>query len=195
MNNLPESTNEPVEVYARPARFFHWLTVFLLLIQVPVGFIMVYRGKELKIWDSLTGDLYSTHKLLGVIILAFIVLRLLYRLAKGAPREPATLASWQRVVSQITHWSIYVMLLVVPVLGYFGTAMFPALKIFDWFELPALVGKDREMSDLVLYYHAVGAFILLGLVVLHISAALYHRFFLKDTIVARMWPGSGNKRA
>ena len=54
----------------------HWTTVVLVLIQVPVGLYMVYRGSSLKLWDGLTNTLYSTHKLVGIIILLVVLLNL-----------------------------------------------------------------------------------------------------------------------
>ena len=50
--------------YSTGARHFHWWTVALLAIQVPVGLYMVYRGNVTN-FDALTNTLYSSHKLLG----------------------------------------------------------------------------------------------------------------------------------
>ena len=37
--------------------------------------------------------------------------------------------------------------------------------------------------------HHLGWFLLLALLALHVAAALYHQFLLKDNLLARMWFG------
>jgi len=48
-------------------------------IQVPIGIVMADRGHH-NIFDALTNNLYSTHKLIGVTLLWIVILRLGYRL-------------------------------------------------------------------------------------------------------------------
>ncbi|HEU0294306.1 MAG TPA: cytochrome b/b6 domain-containing protein [Anaerolineales bacterium] len=44
----------------------------------------------------------------------------------------------------------------------------------------------------LLIIHELAAYTLLVLVALHIFAALYHQFFVKDNLIARMWYGAGD---
>lgn len=182
------TTSGHVEVYSPTARMLHWLVVVLILIQVPVGLYMAYRGNVLNIWDPLTNNMYSAHKLVGLVILALIVLRLLYRLSAGAPEHEPTITDWQRVVSRLNHWGLYLLLIIVPVLGYLGISYFPALNIFGAFDLPALVAPDKPMAEKVLFWHGVAAFTLLALVTLHVAAALYHYLVRRDNVLGRMLP-------
>lgn len=176
-------------VYSPIARRFHWAVVGLLLIQVPIGLYMVYRGTTLNIWDGLTNNLYSFHKLLGVIILAVVVLRLGYRLVHGAPADEPTLEWWQKAASHITHWSLYGMLLIIPVLGWIGVSRYPALGIFGIFELPALGGPDQKAAELYFYLHKMLAFLMILAIGAHVGAALFHYFIRKDGVLTRMLPG------
>ncbi len=183
-----------LEIYSGAARAFHWLTVAFLLVQVPLGLAMVYRGKVQNIWDGVTNTLYSSHKLIGVIILFVVVLRLAYRLAQGAPASEPTITGWQRVVSALNHWGMYVLLIVIPVLGYLGVSYYPALDIFGVFSLPGLVPPlepeqaTQAMAATVFRYHALAAFTLIGLVGLHVAAALYHYVIRGDNVLGRMVP-------
>lgn len=178
-----------VEVYSGTARALHWLMLVLIAAQIPVGFYMVYRGKTLNLWDGLTNNLYSGHKLLGIALLGLVVLRLLYRLTHGAPADEPTLEAWQKGASHATHWALYLLLLAVPVLGWLGVSYFPALDIFGLFKLPALVAPDDAMAAKVLAYHAIGAIVLAGLIAMHVGAALYHYLIRRDNVLARMLPG------
>lgn len=182
------TTSGAVEIYSPTARMLHWLVVVLLAVQIPVGIYMAYRGNNLNLWDALTNNLYSLHKLCGLAILAIVIVRLLYRLTAGAPSEEPTLESWQRVVSALNHWGIYLLLLIVPILGYLGVAYFPALDAFG-FKIPALVAPDKAMSETVFFWHMAGAFALIALIALHVAAALYHHTIRGDNVLGRMLPG------
>jgi len=188
---MPEATTKPAvavhEVYSPAARRFHWWVVALLAIQVPVGIYMAYRGNVLNIWDGLTNNLYSTHKMVGLIILALVIARLIYRFRNGAPRDEPTLEVWHKAASHATHWSLYLLLLVVPVLGYLGVCYYPALSVFG-FNLPALVSPDDAAAAKVLAAHAIGAFLLIALIGMHIGAGLYHYLIRKDGVLNRMLP-------
>jgi len=189
-----DSQGRRVEVYSGTARFFHWLTVLLIAIQFPVGLYMVYRGPGQNIWDATTNNLYSGHKLAGVIILALVLVRLLYRLTAGAPADEPTLTGWQKVVSALNHWGIYLLLIAVPIFGYLAVCYFPALNIFGAFSLPALVAPDKEMYKQVIAVHYYTAMALAALIVLHIAAALYHHAIRGDNVLVRMMPGLLKKR-
>jgi cytochrome b561 len=184
------------ERYSPAARRFHWLTVLLVAVQLPLGYYMTYRGYELEyvaadgvikkgLFDATTGFLYDSHKLIGLAILAVVVLRLMYRLTAGAPRAEPTVPKALVGISHLTHWLLYLLLLAVPVGGYLGVSYFGATQAFG-LPIPAVVAKDQEMSKEIFALHAIGAMALAGLVALHVLAAFYHRFVRKDGVLARM---------
>jgi cytochrome b561 len=178
----------PVPIYTRTARLFHWLTVALVVVQVPVGVYMSYRGNVLNVWDRLTGALYNSHKLIGVVILLVVVCRLGYRFAHGAPADEPTLEPWQKIASGLNHWGMYVLLICVPIAGYIGVSLFPALDIFGLFSLPAVVAPDQDASARVLSIHKLLAGILVLLIAVHVAAALFHYFIRRDNVLGRMLP-------
>ncbi len=184
-----DAQGRKVEVYNPMARMFHWLTVGLIAVQIPIGLYMTYRGGDLNIWDATTNNLYSSHKLIGVIILLLIAARLTYRLTQGAPAHEPTLEPWQKIVSELTHWAIYALLIVVPVLGYLAISYFPALNIFGLFSFPGIVAPDKPSYEVVAELHEIGAIALGVLIAMHIGAALYHHIIRGDNVLARMIPG------
>ena len=177
-----------VELYSRPARFFHWTIVALIVLQAPIGVNMAYRGNTLEIWDALTGGLYTSHKLIGVTILVVVLCRLAYRLTHGTPADEPTLEPWQKVASHLNHWGMYVLLLCVPVAGYIGISLFPALDILGLFSLPGVVEPNREASATAFLVHRLLGRLLVLLVAIHVAAALFHYFIRKDNVLARMLP-------
>ena len=85
MDKQPRTAAEDL-VYSPTARRFHWWTVALVLIMLPLGFYMVWRGQVTQ-FDALTGRLYDLHKLIGFIILWLVIARLAYRFRHGAPAD------------------------------------------------------------------------------------------------------------
>jgi cytochrome b561 len=178
----------PVEIYRRTARVLHWLTVALVAVQFPVGAYMAYRGNTLNVWDNLTGALYNGHKVVGVTILLVVLWRLAYRFSRGAPADEPTIAPWQRLASHLNHWGMYLLLICVPVAGYVGISLFPALDIFGLFSLPGVVAPDKEAAKTVFFVHGVLARLLVLLILVHVAAALFHYFVRKDNVLGRMIP-------
>lgn len=186
---MPQKTSSPG--YSGVARTLHWVTALAVFVMIPVGLTMSYRGNVLDIWDGLTNGLYSAHKLLGFLLLWLTAGRLAYRLLHGVPPDEPTLAWWQKGLSHLVHWLLYGLLLVVPLLGWIGVSLFPALTIFELFDLPALARPDEAAAQRVLGIHGKLALALGALAILHIVAALYHRFVRRDGVLRRMWPGVG----
>ncbi len=178
----------PVEIYSRTARFLHWLTLALIAVQLPVGLYMSYRGNTLNVWDKVTGALYNGHKLVGVTILLVVLCRLAYRLSHGAPADEPTIEPWQRIASRLNHWGMYVLLICVPVAGYIGISLFPALDIFGLFSLPGIVAPDKEAAKTAFLVHGLLVALLVLLIGVHVAAALFHYFIRKDNVLGRMIP-------
>lgn len=181
------SPDTEVKPYSWPARAMHWLVALLVVALFVTGKIMTERG-EAGLWDATTNTLYSSHKLIGFILLWVVVLRLAYRLIAGAPPLPASIAPWQVVMSHAVHWALYGLLLVMPILGWIGVSMFGARDIFGLFYLPEIAAVDQETSKVVLGVHGTIAFVVVVLVGVHVAAALYHALILRDGVFQRMWP-------
>ncbi|RXT48015.1 hypothetical protein B6S44_23300 [Bosea sp. Tri-44] len=175
--------------YSRGARTLHWITAAAVFVMVPLGFAMTYRGNTLDIWDGVTDALYSTHKLIGFLVLWLSAGRLIYRLLRGAPPDEPTLEWWQKAASHLVHWALYGLLLIVPLLGWIGITLFPSLTVFGLFDLPALAAPNEEVAKRVLFVHGWVAILLALLVCGHIAAALFHYFIRKDGVLRRMLPG------
>jgi cytochrome b561 len=148
---------------------------------------MAYRGNTLGIFDGFTNALYSSHKLMGIIIFFVVLSRLLYRLTRGAPHPEPTIEPWQKVASSLNHWGMYVLLLAIPIAGYIGISQYPALDIFG-FPLPGLVAENQDASARTFWVHFWLAMLLVLMVAVHVSAALFHYFIRRDNVLTRMLP-------
>jgi cytochrome b561 len=175
--------------YTPLQRTLHWIIALGVIIMIPVGLYMVRRGAWSD-FDALTNTLYSWHKFIGFCILWLVVLRVIVRLIRGAP-PPVPLHPLLKIASGVTHFGLYVLLLLVPILGWTGVSAYGARGTPFGFELPEIIAKNGPLGEAILQYHSWAAILLCLLALMHIGAGLMHRFILKDGVFARMWPGAG----
>lgn len=183
-------------VYGPTARALHWLMAVLIIVQAAIGLIMVYDAEDPNIWEWIaeTLKLYDVHKVQGLLLLALVLARLGVRITRGVPPEEPTITVWQRELSRLVHAWIYLFLIGVPLLGWIGISLYPALTVFNAITLPALAGPDRPLSEAVLTAHKIAAFTLIALIAVHVSAAFYHYFIRRDGVLRRMLPSAGAPR-
>jgi len=136
--------------------------------------------------------LFDLHRSFGAVILLLALVRIPYRLVAGAPPPEPTLPRWQVGAAHAVHGLLYLFILVMPIVGWVGTSAFGAsITVFWLFELPAIVGKNEALANTLLGWHATAGLVMAALVVVHIAAALYHRFVRHDGVLARMLPPAG----
>ena len=168
--------------YRTPAKILHWTVALLVLGMIPVGISLESLPK-----GPIQDGFYAAHKATGFVVLVLMIARLAYRIVSPPPPSEPTLARWQVGVSHAVHWTLYAILLVMPILGWAGSNAFGApVSIYGLFTLPDIVSKDEPLSKTLLGIHGTLGLIAGALIVLHIAAALYHRFGLKDAVLARM---------
>jgi cytochrome b561 len=175
--------------YSVAARRFHWWTFGLLAVQIPVGLFMVRYGAATDFAEP-TGKLYDGHKVLGLVILLLVAARLIYRLVRGAPAAEPTLKPWERIVSHATHWAIYALLIIVPLLGWLAISYYGPFAPFG-IPLPALAAQDDARATQVFFLHMVAAYVLIVLLAMHVGAALQHYLIKRDGVLRRMLVRAG----
>ena len=187
---MPASSR--AETYSPTARRLHWWTVALVAIMFPLGLAMAYRAHKADgkgIWDGLTDVMYTSHKALGFIVLLLVIARLAYRIRNGAPADEPTLEPWQKFASHVTHWALYALLLVVPLLGLRGVSQYGARTIYGPISLPQIAAEaEAAVSSYTFWLHWIAAAALGCLIASHIGAALFHFVIRKDGVLQRMLP-------
>ncbi len=126
----------------------------------------------------------STHVCLGVILAVILCYRIGWRALAGQrlPGVGSNLVQW---LSRAVHWSLYLMLVVVVVLGLFNEWV-RGDNIFNLFKMPAFDPTNRPLRQQVGELHALSANVLLVLAGLHAAAGLWHHFIVKDAVLRRM---------
>jgi cytochrome b561 len=129
----------------------------------------------------------SWHKWLGATIFFLVLVRLMWRSTHPAPPLTIKMPAWQEKAMHLTHWGLYALMLIVPVVGWLmSSAKGYTVNYFGLFELPDLVEKDKALGHLLKEIHEVLANSLMLLVGLHIAAALKHQWVDRDGLLSRM---------
>jgi len=170
--------------YTATAIALHWAVALLIFAAFAIGLYAValeVSPQKLK--------LYSWHKWVGVTIALLAVVRIGWRWLRPAPALPAGMQPWEQYVATGTHALLYALLFAVPVTGWLmsSAAGFPVVY-FGVLPLPDLVGKNKELADLLKTVHYWLNKTLLLLIVLHVAAALKHHVLDRDDVLTRMLP-------
>jgi cytochrome b561 len=167
--------------YNAPARLLHWLMAGLILLMLFIGVIMVSISSEER------QTLIAFHKTIGVLILVFGAVRLVWRLVSPPPSAPAGEPRWRRLVAEATHIAFYALIFAMPLIGWaMQSAGGYPVAIFGGVYLPPLVPPNGELHAVLRAAHRIGAYLFYGLFLLHFSAALFHAFVLEDGTLKRM---------
>ncbi|WP_422055844.1 cytochrome b [Sphingomonas sp.] len=167
--------------YSGGAILLHWLIAALLLANVVIAFTM----------EDVRG-LMPLHKSIGITVLLLTLVRIGWRLTHAAPPLSAALAPWERLAARVTHGGFYLLLLVMPLLGWAaassGSRGTGALfGVIPWFDLP--IGKSHDLHEAMGEAHELAAYLTIALIVLHVAGALKHQFVDRDGTLGRMLPG------
>lgn len=167
-------------------QLLHWSTAVIVFGLMALGWVMVY-------WPlgPTQFALYGWHKSFGVIVLALVALRLLWRAVSPGPDPLPATPAWEVQAAWLTHMALYLLLVVMCISGYVlnSATNFP-LSLFGWFSLPNVTGGENEAVAWIAGRVHLAAFWALAAVSLaHAAAALRHHFILRDTVLRRMLPG------
>jgi cytochrome b561 len=169
----------------------HWLLAAAIL----AGFCIGFQMSDQPVSPTRVRWI-NYHKWVGITILAFSVLRLLWRFLHRPPPLPASMSPWQRKTSDWVHRTLYLFFFMVPIAGWaYSSALgFPVVYL-GLIRLPDLVPKDKALADLLIDVHATLAWLLAALVGLHVAAAVKHHFIDKDGLLRRMSLRPGTREA
>ncbi len=170
------------ERYGIVAQTLHWLIAALVTVQ------FVFGVKAASLPLSLERlILLARHKSLGLTLFALVILRLAWRMYSSPPPQPSQAPF--RTAARLSHGLLYALLLAMPVVGWLlSSASNLTVSWFGLFSLPNLVAPNRRLAHWMLLTHQTMAWLLLAVIVLHVGAAFWHHFILKDDVLTRMLP-------
>ena len=171
--------------YDRVAQTVHWLVAVLALTVIWLGWGIAWAPR-----NTPRRDLFVLmHESVGLTILAAMVFRAWWRWRHPAPPLPPTLARHEAALARLTHLTLYVLLLVMPLAGYLSTAAAGhAVSVFGVVSIPPLLPVNNRWSQVAIATHLIGQYPLYLFAALHIAGALFHGFVRRDGVFERMLP-------
>ncbi len=176
----------PPDRYSGTAIVLHWAIAALVLSTIPLG----WYGATFE--TAAAQSATNIHKSIGIAILALTLVRVGWRLGHRPPALPADYNPILRVIARVSHALFYVLLIVLPLSGWWMSSAVPMERHpfgYGPLQVPFLpVPRGWASAGPAHAMHVNLAWLMIGLVALHIAAALKHRFIDRDGVLARMLP-------
>jgi cytochrome b561 len=161
----------------------HWATVTLIAGMFASAWLLLASDREHA------AMLLTVHRSLGVVTWVVAIFRLGWRLSCAyLPPFPQNMPKVQQRFAKASEYGLYALLLSQPLTGLAQSlARGRHFMLFAW-RVPSVMAGDKLLTALFHQIHALSAWVLLGLIGLHILAALFHRFVLRDEVLQAMLP-------
>ncbi len=203
----------PVRRYHPTLVILHWVIAALIIITALLG------GSAENEGGRPVASSGALHMLLGISVLALLVVRLLMRWGIKRPAWATAGNAVFDLIGRWTHAALYLFTFAVTITGLLLALQTNRLaRVFTPAAVPQQVrpgqaplqitpppGGFREGGEGFeggegSFVRRAGAFLLRGLhglswtlllllIILHVGAAFYHQFILKDNLLSRMWFG------
>ncbi len=167
--------------YASALIVLHWMLAILVLLALVMGNDIAALSNDL----DLKVDRLTVHSIAGLLIGLFFTLRLIVKRLKplNAPKEHSSLPA-NKLAAAFHHW-LYLLVFSVVLSGIAIAVEVDMLTIVRMGDtMPESLGSlgVRQLHGLLTQLLGVS-------IALHVIAALYHQWVLKDRLFSRMWFG------
>ncbi|MBS3804051.1 MAG: cytochrome b [Oleiphilaceae bacterium] len=170
--------------------FLHWLVAVAIFGLFGLGYYMV----DLTYYDDWYQLAPDIHRSVGVLLFGIVLFRLGWRLADRLPAPLPNHSRFEIVAAHAAHWLLYILIFVASVSGYLiSTADGSSIDVFNWFTLPSVTGRARDLETIVGDVHYWSTWALVALSLLHGLAAIKHHVIDKDDTLRRiLFPPPGH---
>ncbi len=170
--------------YGSIAKLFHWSTAFVVICLIIIGFNLSNFNLSFKF------TAYMLHKSTGILILAISILRAIWMMMNPKPKLPTGTPFWEIFTSHFIHFSLYVLLIAMPLSGWvMSCAMGHPPKFYGLFSLPLPgVPINLELAQTMRTAHYVIGWCLIIIISIHVLAAFKHHLIDNDDVLRKMLP-------
>mgnify|MGYP002777769139 CR=1 FL=1 len=173
------------------SKLFHWT----MALGIIVTSVFILHINDSMPWFKSSPLLFIQyihwHKSLGLILLALVIARLLWRW-RNPPPVTVELTPFEERASRHTHRGLYALMLAVPLSGWIASSAFGSpTKFFGLFTIPGIIPKTKGLVAIGYWAHFALVWLLLAAVSFHVIAAFWHYSHKKDRALRAMWFGRG----
>ena len=167
--------------FTAPQRLLHWLMAICILSMLFIGVGMVSTVAPRYL------TLVQIHKPLGIAILMLALIRLGLRIVYGAPALPADLPEPMKLAAELSQYIFYALMIAMPLIGWamLSAASYPVV-LFGSVHLPSILPVSPGLHTLLWNAHYYLAFAFFGLILMHVSAILFHKLIRNDGVFETM---------
>ena len=159
----------------------HWLLALVIIGLLCLGFFVLANMPNT---DPNKLDILVWHMSGGMLVFVLMILRLIIRRWSARPAMAVTGAPLLDRLASMAHAGFYVIVFLMVATGW--TTGWLISSVFQPHGEPL---PDSFAVFPTFQAHAALATLLAILIVVHVAAALYHHFVLKDGLFRRMWFG------
>ena len=164
------------------SRALHWGMAALIIVSLAVIELsdLAPKGSE---WRR---GMRDWHAQIGLIVLALVWFRLFWKLASVEPDIVPKPAALQRWAAHIVEWTFYALMVGLPLLGIAMMQADGKPVALLGMSLPVVVGVDKVWAHRLEDIHEWLGNAMMVLIGVHVGAALWHGYVLRDNTLARM---------
>lgn len=171
--------------YGLITKLIHWTIVLLVFTQFILILISGFLSEDSPLNGFLIGGL---HKPIGMLILMIVLFALIWRYVNIRPIFLLTMRSWEIFAAKIVHFLLYFTLIIMTLSGILmSVAGGRPPNFFGLYQVPMFIPKNETVSNFFFSIHEFAGYFLIGLIIIHVLAALKHHFVDRDIILKRMW--------
>lgn len=176
-----------VNRYDKVSIWLHW-SIGIAIIMIAA--IEILRGELFPKGSFMRESLKALHDPAGTVVFALIIIRLAWRSTHAAPGIPGSTPLWEKLAAKLSHYTLYVLMILIPVGGIAYT--FARGRPIDFGLFQIVYPLDQPISrNTVRSLKGVHEFLgqaVLVVAFVHAAAALWHHYVRKDDILVRMLP-------
>ena len=155
--------------YFKTQKIIHWLMAIMIML-------------DLNVAQKFGGD----HATAGLIVTFLFILRMILRYRYGAPELPATMPKWQVISAKAGHYGLYILMAGLIITGIISASFASdTIMIFGSYDL-AFFTHNENLFSIIRNVHEFCTNAIIALIIIHILAALYHHFVVKDQTTLNM---------
>jgi len=177
------NSSKPGARYSSASVAMHWATVLCF-----VGiYVAINLAEEFDKGSFGRTFLRDTHFSLGLLVFALVWLRIALRVMGTTPPIVPAPPVWQEKLGKAVHGCLYLMMVLMPLVGWAVLSARGRAIPFFGINLPALIAENKPLGKQLMQIHELGGntgYLLIGG---HAVAALFHHYVVKDNTLRRMW--------
>jgi cytochrome b561 len=177
--------------YTKTAIILHWVVALGLILNIGLALSIGY------VEDENIRFVINNHKSIGVTLLGFALMRLIWRMTHQPPAYPYQQPKLERVAATGTHIMLYILILMIPLSGWMHDSAWKSASqirmywfgLFEWPRLAVIMELEPVLKEQVHGIfggiHTWLSYALYSLVGLHVVAAFMHHFSKTNRVRGR----------